>query len=283
MKDVDAKKYGVVLLLAGLIFGGAGSCFAGAWTLSEGKLYNKLSVNSFSANSELDKDGKSSTLANNGKFGDLNLGNYLEYGLSDKWSLVSSFYVKQIEKKDNSQTTTTNGIADVDLGMKYKMLDGESGIMSSQVMFKIPGAYDKNSVLPLGNGQLDVELRLLYGVSLWRILPGYANFEAGYRWRAEAPSDEFRYLAEFGADITKKIYGRVKLDGIKSMKNSDKIVVNSSNITLANEYDVGKLDIAIGYKISDTWGVELGYTPTIYGVNTAKGTTYSLGVTYLTK
>jgi len=85
---------------------------------------------------------------------------------------------------------------------------------------KIPGGYDKNSTLPLGNGQVDVEYRILYGLSLWRWFPGYANFER-LSLPAEAPSDEFRYLAEIGANITARLYARAKLDGILSMKNAD--------------------------------------------------------------
>jgi hypothetical protein len=54
----------------------------------------------------------------------------------------------------------------------------------------------------------------------------------------------------------------------------------SGNPTTTNNFDLGKLDTALGYKISKGWGIELGYTPEIYGQNTASGATYTLAFTY---
>ncbi|MBF0635276.1 MAG: hypothetical protein HQK85_11515 [Nitrospinae bacterium] len=255
-------------------------CFAGAWTSQEGKLYEKLSLNNYTTDRYFDNDGKKSNLSYNGKFSDINISNYLEYGLTDSIGVINSIFVKRIENKTDFATTTTSGIGDIEIGLKHKLAEGSYGVLSHQAMVKIPGLYDKKSALPLGNGQFDAEYRILYGLSLWRIFPGYANFEAGYRYRAEAPSDEFRYLLEIGADITSKLYVRAKLDGIQSVNNSDKMSDSVGNPTTIYQFDLGKLDTALGYKIGEMWGAELGYTPTLYGKNTADGTTFSLGVTY---
>ncbi len=267
------KVFIVMAVMADIMLSGAfNDCFAGAWTLAEGKLYDKVSLNNYSADPH---------------FTDTNVGNYIEYGLSDTVSLANSIYFKQIRNKYESTasgtttTTTTSGIADIEVGLKHKLADGIYGVLSHQALVKIPGPYDKNSGLPLGNGQFDAEYRLLYGLSLWRLLPGYANFEAGYRYRAEAPSDEFRYLVEAGINITKQLYARVKLDGISSVYNADNMADKSGNPTTIYQFDLQKLDTALGYKLTDTWGLEFGYTPTLYGKNTAEGTTYSVGIVYL--
>lgn len=255
------------------------NCFAGAWTFQEGKLYEKLSLNNYAADRYFDNDGNKKNLSYNGKFTDINISNYIEYGLTDSIGVINSIGVKRIENKDDFATTTTSGVGDIEIGLKHKLAEGGYGALSHQAMVKIPGFYDKKSALPLGNGQFDAEYRVLYGLSLWRIFPGYANFEVGYRYRAEAPSDEFRYLVEVGGDVTDKLYARAKLDGIQSVNNSDKMSDSVGNPTTIYQFDLGKLDAAVGYKIGDNWGVEFGYTPTLYGKNTADGTTYSLGVT----
>lgn len=267
------KNFTVIAVMAALPLAGTfHPCFAGAWTLPEGKAYDKLSLNEYSADSY---------------FTDLNIGNYVEYGITDTLSLVNSIYFKQIKSKYDSTasstttTTTTAGMADIEIGLKQKLAEGAYGIFSHQALVKIPGPYDKKSALPLGNGQFDLEYRFLYGISLWRLFPGYANFEAGYRFRSEAPADEFRYLAEVGVDITKRLYARVKLDGILSANNADRMADQSGNPTTIYQYDLQKIDSAVGYKLTDNWGLELGYTPTLYAKNTAEGTTYSVGVTYL--
>jgi len=269
------KRFFVVTVIAEAML--ANYCFAGAWTLPQGKLYDKASLNYYTADPN---------------FTDKNIGNYIEYGITDSISIINSIYYKQIKNQYSSTvagittttTSKTHGIADVEIGLKHKLSEGSTGVFSHQVMVKIPGDYDKNGVLPLGNGQVDMEYRALYGVSLGHLLPGgYANFEAGYRYRAEAPADEFRYLAEIGADITERLYARVKLDGIASMGNADNMVAASGNPTTGYQYDLQKLDTALGYKLTDAWGLEFGYTPTVHARNTAKGTTYSLGLTYSIK
>lgn len=270
---IAIKKFIVIAVMAAIVLAGSFNyCFAGAWTLAEGKLYDKVSLNYYTTKPN---------------FTDTNLGNYIEYGLADTISLINSIYYKQIRNTYDSAatstitTTTTSGIADIEIGLKQKLAEGSYGILSHQAVAKIPGPYDKNGELPLGNGQFDAEYRLLYGLSLWRLFPGYANFEVGYRYRAEAPSDEFRYLAEIGVNITKQLYARVKLDGITSLNNADNVSDKSGNPTTIYQFDLQKLDTALGYKLTDTWGLELGYTPTLYGKNTAEGTSYSVGVTYL--
>lgn len=269
---IAIKIFIVIAVMADIML--ANYCFAGAWTLPEGKLYDKVSLNRYTADPE---------------FTDTNIGNYIEYGLTDTVSIINSIYYKQISNTftvsstSSTTTTTTTGIADIEIGVKHKLAEGPNGIFSHQAIVKIPGAYDKNSILPLGNGQVDAEYRILYGLSLSRWLPGYANFEAGYRYRAEAPSDEFRYLAEIGTDITERLYARVKLDGILSMNNADSTANLTGNPTTVSQFDLQKLDTALGYKFTDTWGLEFGYTPTLYAKNTAKGTSYSVGVTYLLK
>ncbi|HEX9022959.1 MAG TPA: hypothetical protein VF799_03875, partial [Geobacteraceae bacterium] len=117
--------------------------------------------------------------------------------------------------------------------------------------------------------------------SLYPWLPAYANLEFGYRWRDGDPSDEIRYLIEFGADFTKELYGRVKLDGTLSLDNGNHVDPNG-NPTTTNNFDLGKLDVALGYKITPAWGVELGYRRDIYGQNTAAGDNYSLAVIWKT-
>jgi len=273
---LNAVPASVLLLLS------ASTCFAGAWTQQKGKLYDRLSLNYYFADHQFDDHGNRSDFSSDGKFTDMNIGNYIEYGITDKLTVINSLYYKRIEKEDDFEETRTWGVGDIDLGLKYKLAEGSWGVLSTQALVKIPEAYDRDDKLPLGNGQYDLEARILYGRSLWPHVPGYCNFELGYRWRFADPSDELRYLLEFGMDFTKEFYGRIKLDGIYSMENG-KHFDNSGNPTLANNFNLGKLDITLGYKIYKQWGLEAEYTPEIYGKNTASGATYTVALTYQIK
>ena len=263
-----------------MIFVSLESCFAGAWTLERGAMYNKLAANYFYADEEFDDSGDRQDFEYNGDFEDMNLNYYMEYGLMDRLTLITSLYYKYLRKEDDTVEMKTYGIGDMDLGIKYKLIEGSNGVLSAQGLIKVPEAYDENDSVPLGNGQYDTELRLLYGRSLWPYIPGYCNLEIGYRWRAEEPADEFRYLVEFGMDFSKKAYGRVKLDGILGMDNGNEIEYGEGNPSATNDFNLGKLDIAFGYKVAPKWSVEIGYTPTIYGENTAAGATYSVALIF---
>ena len=284
---MSAKRMGTLLPAAKVIticivtcicfFLSVSRCLAGAWTMGEGQLYERFAFNYYYADSEFGGN-------QNGfkEFKDVNISNYAEYGLTNRITLINALYYKFDTKKDDSGEVHANGLGDIDLGVKGKVAEGSWGVLSTQGLVKIPGLYGMNDQLPLGNGQYDFELRTLYGRSLWPLIPGYCNFEIGYRWRFDGPADEFRYLIEFGMDITRDIYGRIKLDGTLSMNNGS-TSNNSSNPMYTNSFDLGKLDIALGYKITKIWGMEICYVPEIYGSNTTQGATYTLAITYQIK
>jgi len=270
------------LIAALLLVTSTSSVFAGAWTAKQGAFYEKLAYNYYYSHETFNTSGNRTGTPNNGKFTDNNISNYFEYGVFDNLTLINSLAYKWLVNDDNSLHSKGYGLGDVDLGVRYKLLDSDRiGIFSTQLLVKIPGPYGSSDPLPLGNAQYDTELRLLYGRSLYPLIPGYGNVELGYRWRAQDPSDEIRYLIEFGVDITKKVYTRAKLDGIISVDNGKKLDV-SGNPTTTNNFDLGKLDLTVGYKVAPNWGVEASYVPALYGQNTAAGSTYSLALYFKT-
>jgi len=256
----------------------AGSCYAGAWTASKGNMYHKMTFNEYEADEAFSRSGGKQNFPGNGIFSETNVNYYLEYGITDDLTILGSVSYKWLESETTIMTSRANGFSDVDLGLKYRLLSGDFGIISVQGLVKIPELYDDDEDVALGNNQYDTELRLLYGRSLYPYIPGYFNIEAGYRFRAEEPADEFRYLVELGVDITDVIYGRIKLDGIAGMGNDDPGVSPTGNPTASLDYDVGKLDLAFGFRLSERWGLELGYRMDIYGEYTAAGDNISLAL-----
>ncbi|SLM27702.1 conserved exported hypothetical protein [Desulfamplus magnetovallimortis] len=267
----------VVLII---IIATASTLSAGAWTMEKGKSYHRFAANYFFADNEFDQNGDSRNMPSNGEFKDFNLNYYMEYGIVDKLSILTSFYYKEITKEDNYFKYETTGTGDFDLGLRYQLYAGNLGVFSIQGILKIPELYDEKDALSLGNGQYDYEARLMYGRSLWSIMPVYINLESAYRWRAEEPSDEFRYLVEIGSDIGKKLYTRIKLDGLISAGNGKNHFDNYGNPTATFEYDLTKIDLTLGCKVSDKMGLEFGYTAALWGESTAKGDTWTLALSF---
>lgn len=246
---------------------------AGAWTPKEGTSYNKLSVNSFSSESFY-----GAAPANFRKFTDRNLTYYFEYGLRDDVALYGSVPYKRLNSTDTTGARQRNtGVGDIDLGLRFRHASGPT-VVSSSWLIKAPYAYRENDPVALGNGQTDLEFRLQLGRSLGKA--GYLGAEAGLRKRYGAPADEFRYLLEYGGDITSRVYARTKLDGIQGLGNSDRRAVSPGNPTLNLEFDLAKVELTGGVRLGPSLAAEFTVTRDVYGNNTLRGTAYGLALVY---
>ncbi len=244
----------------------------GAWTPEQGSAYHKLAANYYYGDSMFGR-----TPAGFDEFTNLNLTYYGEYGLLDSLTLYGSLPVARVTRTDFDDEVDNWGVGDVDLGVRYRWLP-EPVVVSTAFLVKLPYFYDEDDRLPLGNGQEDFEFRLLLGRSLGSL--GYFGVEGAYRYRREDPSDEFRYLIEYGIDVTETLYLRTKLDGIQSLANGDEVSGSPGNPTLANEFDLGKMEFTAGCRFADHWSGELTFTPDLYGRNTLRGYNFQLAVVF---
>ena len=266
------------ILIATVLFF-SGLAHGGAWTGPKGDSYNKFGINYFWSDKIFNKDGDIKDSP--GTFTDLNFTYYGEYGFRDNFSGFISFPYKSVETKlDSGPSASTTAVGDIDVGARYNFYNGDKGVFSLQGLVKIPDAYDEKDIPPVGNGQYDFEVRALYGKSLYP-KPFYYGLEAGYRFRDEAPSDEFKYLIELGYTASDTIYLRTKLDGSSSAKNADETPPDpTGNPTLAPDFDLGKLELTAGYTIAKDKYIEFTWTPTIYGRDTAFGHTIGIAFIY---
>ncbi len=248
---------------------------AGPWTLEAGRTYNKPAINFFSGDSSFGPDQEGFE-----NFEDLNFTYYNETGITDNLSFIASIPIKDISRTDRNAagvavTNSTSGVGDIDVGLRYNLSKGPF-VVAVQGLFKAPYAYDSDDSLPLGNGQEDFEGRFQLGRGFGKA--GYFVAEAGYRFRSGAPSDEFRYLLEYGIDVGKSVYLRSKLDGILSINNDTPQAQANGNPTLPLAFDLAKLELTAGYKFNKTWAIEFTGTPNLYGDNTLTGTNFQLAL-----
>jgi len=221
------------------------AAFAGAWTAKQGESYIKEAVNYFESDNRF---GPENGFEN---FRNVNYTLYWEHGVEDN---LTFFTQGAFVKTRNTDSVSVQGL------------------------FKAPYLYDENAELPIGNGQEDFEGKLLFGKSFDAL--GYGGVEVGYRLRAEAPADEFRYVVEYGVDLNERSYVRAKLDGVhsvggfKATSNANAPIATGSGLNpqLPNRFNVGRLEYTFGYKISRSLSGEIAGTSAVYGNNTLKGT-----------
>lgn len=246
---------------------------AGAWTPATGSAYQKWAVNQFSSDSSF---GVSALGVR--KFTDTNLTYYAEFGLRDDLAFFTSVPVKRLSSQTALGSNSTSGLGDIDLGLRYRLYNGGPLVLSTAWLLKAPWAYNKNAPVALGNGQADIEGRLLLGYSLGSA--GYLGVEGGFRYRAGAPADEYRYLLEYGFNAGDKLYLRAKYDGIEGLKNSTGPRATAGNPTLNLEFNLRKLELTAGWKLGRNLSAEVSGTRNLSGENTLRGTNYALALVY---
>ena len=278
MHAFRASVFRIAAILAILFAALPDSAFAGAWTLARGALYDRMSGNGYGSDEEFDLDGNRDDLPLHAEFAEVNFINYLEFGITDRFTGYGSLTVKSLRSENDVRTTKTWGVGDADLGLRGMIVQGRQGVFSAQALARIPTGYDENEAIPLGSGEPEYEGRLLYGRSLWPHIPGYCGLEAGYRWRTGSPEDEFRYLAEIGSDLGKGFYFRTKLDGVHGMETGTALDL-SGNPTVRESYDLGTLYATLGHRFG-TMSLETEYAPSLYGATTSAGSTLSIAVSF---
>ena len=251
--------------------------FAGAWVPAVGGGYNKLAINYFDARDSFGGESASNQFTNT------NLSYYGEYGIADNLGIFGSIALTRLTQSTDEARTDFFGVGDLDLGFRYNLINGPF-VLSTSFLFKVPYLYEQNTELPPGNGQEDFDFRLLFGKGLNRF--GYFGFEIGYRLRLEEPSDEIRYLVEYGFSATDNLYFRTKFDIIQSVRNGDEIPTGIGNPALNPEFDLARVELTTGWNFDRSeqatggWGAEVTFTHDFWGRNTLQGNTVQLGLTY---
>lgn len=260
--------------------------FAGAWTAKKGDNYLKGAVNFFDTSNRFGPEG---TFEN---FSNTNFNVYWEHGVRDDLTFFATGSLTNIENEAAGIETSNTGVGDIDLGLKYRLINGPV-IVSVQGLFKAPYLYSEDAELPLGNGQEDFEGKVLFGKSFGKL--GYGGLELGYRVRTDDPVDEFRFLVEYGFDVNDKTYLRTKVDGIHAAQSSDVDLgagaidddpfdtgfitsATALNPQLPLEFDLGRIEYAAGYKLGNGFAAEIAGTTAIYGDNTLSGTNIQFAI-----
>lgn len=247
---------------------------AGAWVGAKGTGYSKLGFATYNAESY---KGNNPTFVD---FQSTGTSLYAEYGLGNNFAIYGSLLHQSYDQRDTALgENSASGFGDADIGIRYQW-QADPVVISTSFLVKTPVLYSAGD--GLGNNQTDYEARVLIGKSLKEY--GYFGAEVGYRLREGDPSDEYRYLLEYGFSANKNLYFRTKLDGILSANNSDSVPINSGNLSNPFEFDSGKLELTTGWNFDKNntfkgYGIEFTYSREIYGDNILQGNRFEIGLT----
>ena len=168
-----------------------------------------------------------------------------------------------------------------------------------QAGIKVPLGYEQNpdnGGPPLGTGEADAEVQLLYGQSLWPI-PAYVSAGAGYRFRGGSGArdlatvgaigglnDEIFYHVEAGYTAG-QVFLKLRLDALLNTEDPPdlspeaQMTASGSPIeVVAGDQDIIKLTPGVTYTVGGNVALNVELFHTLSGKNTVTGTAISLGV-----
>ena len=296
---------GVAFLALLILIGSSDQVRSGAWVQSKRAYYLKLSSSYLSTTREFNYRGARLDLFEehagftDGSFLDFNLTTYLEYGLSDRVTVVSNLQYKALRASRTGlvgggalryrEILHTNGLADLSLSLRYALLVSPLAL-SLQGGTKMPLGYDKtpsNDGPPLGSGEVDGEVHVLAGKSLYP-LPLYLSADLGYRRRGGRLHDEILYAVEAGYTAGRLLF-KVGLDGVENTSTPPDIYGQTVVTPLpggggvlpdlvVGDQHVAKLSPALIYTLNPGLLLQADAFHVLAGENTLSGTTFALGI-----
>ena len=284
-----------------------GELFPGDFFVPERNYFGKISTSYFYTDEEFDHRGErldimeERTAFENAVFRDINANVYLEYGLTDRLTLVATLPFEWLRSERDvvvmgglvrqKEVLHTFGPGDVTLSGR-RQLFGAPLAASIQAGVKLPLGYAErpsNDGPPLGTARVDGEAHFMVGKSL-HPLPSYLTASLGYRRRGGRLHDEVVYTAEVGYEIGPALI-KVALDGIQNTSRPPDIA-GGTVVTplpggggvlpdlLVGDQHIAKLSPAIVYALKPGLALQAEFLHTIAGTNTLSGTIYSLGIIF---
>lgn len=251
-----------------------GDAFAGAWVQEKGSGLSITTVTWYESDHFWDQDHH---LHDGSHYRKLEINPLLEYGVTENFTVGINAFIPDIHAAGQG---TNFGVGDVELLGRYRLWKNDYSVLSTQLLVKIPEAYDSNKLPLLGQGQYDLEWRLLYGHGWrWGEHNWYFNVEGGFRKRFGDPADEVHIDWRVGwKSLGDKWVIDFKQENIIGLRNNSGVTPNDPFREQSADYDLYKATLSALYWVKPSVGLQAGITQDVYGRNTGRGTAPFVGL-----
>lgn len=288
IKMKNVLKAGTIASL--LIVWSSQTIAGGGWPQPKGKGYFKLAEWWVSADQHYTSSGRKDPNVTSGLYNTLL---YAEYGFTDRITGILNvpLFSRSVTNNLISSTTQTvisegaaiNTLGDVDISLKYGLINNGRVALSASLMLGIPAGEDAGGVernLQTGDGEFNQMLRIDAGFPLagTESFSLYANAYGGFNNRTNGFSDEVRFGAEVGIGVMKqKLWLVGRFDAIESRNNEPSLRAEAASFFASNS-EVQSLTGELSYLITDKFGVSAAVATAISGKIVYAAPSYSIGV-----
>lgn len=261
------QRFRTIILSTLLLLAAAGPACAGAWLEEKGNTLAIAQLTYFTSDAYFDSGGDRHA---QDRFTKAEFQPYVEYGLTDAFTLGATSYLHRVEQTGDSNY----GIGDTSLFLRTRLWQDEKNILSLQPLLKLPSAY-RDDTLPRGASRsTDGELSLLYGRTL-SLFSGhdYLDTALGYRLRNHDLSAQYRADAALGLRVSDSWLLIPALHLIASPSVSGSFSENGEQ-----SYDLLKAELGAAYMLNDGRWVQVSIFDHLYGKETGTGQGVSIAV-----
>ncbi|TMQ62447.1 MAG: hypothetical protein E6K78_11775 [Candidatus Eisenbacteria bacterium] len=277
------------------------SAHAGPWGLAPGEYYSEFRSSFFAAHDYADQNGDRRALAGGGLVQGRSLVSYNEVGWKKRLSFILGIPAESITRRyasgaDTSYRPTATGLGDGLVGLRYRLLDGKTGV-AIELDWKPPLGYDRNLYVSshgdsvhsrgadgsldfnrlkqigsptLGDGQQDVTLALHAGAAL-PALRGFFEASGGYKYRFEKPSDQIVGSADLGVWVRPSFLVAGRYQGEIATQSTEGGTLDP---------DWHRVGPTVIYRVDDRMDLIASSLFTITGTNTLHYPEYFVGVAF---
>lgn len=168
-----------------MLSGASGPAWAGAWPMKDGEGLAILKYEDQKADTGFDPNGVEVAIA---RRRDRTLSLYGEYGLTNRLTLQS----KAALTRGHDDFVDYEGLGSIELGLRYALLHTDRSVVSLYLGAARDGVGRNAGYAAPGQGDTDLEARLLAGTSgQWRTMQGFAELQVA-RLRRSGLADETR-------------------------------------------------------------------------------------------
>ena len=197
-----------------------------------------------------------------GTFQSWSLYEYGEYGLTDATTLGFNLGFEDASVETLTGTDRHHGMNLAEGFLRQVVWRDGDAVLAVQGLLKLP-AGDRDENPPVGDDQVDAELRLLYGRGLdLRGWSGFLNVEGAYRYRADDPSDQLRATTTLGLHVAQDWMALFQIDNLVSRRGTG---------PGGWDYDLHTVSLSAVRDLSETWGLQLGVSDDVASRNHALG------------
>ena len=199
-------------------------------------------------------------------------------GLTDRLEVDVQVPFYGVTFNDIADDRTSTGIGDIRLGVRYNLLQAPLvATVGTTVKFPTGEFVNDAEVVPVGEGQYDVEVTGELGRSLWP-RPGYVTGLIGYRFRTRNDEtgidygDELIWSVEGGYNVTSNMMLKWLIRGLYGFE------ATSFGLTIDSlRREIVYLEPGIVYELAPEQGIELTVPITLRGKNWPAGTVINIG------